>query len=132
MKRKRYEIQPAPDIHTIIKAVLPHLPFTYIDVTRIVCMRSVGATSRARARIWSFPKIWQMALKKPAHYIIEVLSQHFDHLSLDDQTRVIIHELMHIPKNFSGALVPHRGIHKRIDHRTVEALFEQYRDAKRK
>jgi len=41
---------------------------------------------------------------------------------------VIIHELMHIPKNFSGALVPHRGIHKRIDHRAVEKLFQMYKN----
>ena len=70
-----------------------------------------------------------MALDKPAYYIIEVLSQHFDHLSFDDKLRVIIHELMHIPKNFSGALVPHHGIHKRIDRRTVEKLFQLYKDA---
>ena len=92
-------------------------------------MRSTGATSRARARIWSFPKIWQMALHVPAHYVIEVLSQHFDHLSEDDKTRVVIHELMHIPKNFSGALVPHRGRYARIDSRTVEQLFRRYKDS---
>ena len=114
----------APDIHSIVKTVVKKLPFSYVDPTRIVCMRSQGATARARARIWSFPKIWQMALNKPAYYIIEVLSQHFDHLSKDDKTRVIIHELMHIPKNFSGALVPHRGIHKRIDTKHVEQLFK--------
>lgn len=129
MRSKKYIIEPAPDIDKIIKKVMPHLPFPYIDATRIVCMRSTGATSRARARIWSFPKIWQMALNKPAHYIIEVLSQHFDTLSSDDQTRVVIHELMHIPKNFSGALVPHRGIHKKIDHRTVETLFQIYKNS---
>ena len=92
-------------------------------------MRSFKATSRARARIWSFPKIWQMALKLPPYYVIEVLSHHFDHLSDDDKTRVIIHELMHIPKNFSGALVPHHGPHKRIDARTVEVLFKQYKNS---
>lgn len=118
------EVELAPDIQKIVKEVLPRLPFDYIDSRRIVCMRSRNATSRARARIWSFPKIWQMALNQPAHYVIEVLSHHFDHLSDDDKTRVIIHELMHIPKNFSGALVPHRGIHKRIDHRAVEKLFQ--------
>ncbi len=117
----------APDIHIIVRTVVKKLPFSYVDPPRIVCMRSFGATSRARARIWSFPKIWQMALKQPAYYIIEVLSQHFDHLSKDDKTRVIIHELMHIPKNFSGALVPHRGIHKRIDAKHVEQLFQLYR-----
>lgn len=121
------EIERAPDIQKIVKRVLPHLPFEYIDGDRIVCMRSFKATSRARARIWSFPRIWQMALKIPAHYVIEVLSQHFDRLNDDDKTRVIIHELMHIPKNFSGSLVPHRGIHKRIDHRTVERLFLMYK-----
>ena len=117
----------APDIHMIVKTVVKKLPFSYVDPSRIVCMRSQGATSRARARIWSFPKIWQMALRQPAYYIIEVISQHFDHLSKDDKTRVIIHELMHIPKNFSGALVPHRGIHKRIDAKHVEQLFQLYR-----
>lgn len=122
------DIELAPDIKTLVKHVLPHMPFDYIDETRIVCMRSFNATSRARARIWSFPKIWQMALNTPAHYVIEVLSQHFDKLSDDDKTRVIIHELMHIPKNFSGALVPHRGRHRRIDHRAVEKLFLQYKN----
>lgn len=123
------ELQHAPDIKKMIEVIVPMLPFGYIDPTRIVCMRSTKATSRARARIWSFPRIWQMALKKPAYYIIEVLSQHFDHLPPDDKIRVIIHELMHIPKNFSGALVPHRGIHKRIDRRTVEKLFQLYKDS---
>ena len=122
------DIELAPDIQKVVKRVLPHLPFPYIDQSRIVCMRSFHATSRARARIWSFPRIWQMALNTPAHYVIEVLSQHFDKLSDDDKTRVIIHELMHIPKNFSGALVPHRGIHKRIDHRAVEKLFQMYKN----
>ncbi|MBI4065473.1 metallopeptidase [Candidatus Gottesmanbacteria bacterium] len=123
------DIELAPDIQKIVKKVLPHLPFTYINEKRIVCMRSRKSTSRARARIWSFPKIWQLALKIPAHYVIEVLSQHFDKMSDDDKTRVIIHELMHIPKNFSGALVPHRGKHHyRIDNRTVEKLFQAYKN----
>ena len=121
-------VEPAPDIDKIMREILKKNLFPYVDPKRVVCMRSTKATSRARARIWSFPHIWQLALKQPAHYIIEVLSQHFDHLSQDDKTRVIIHELMHIPKNFSGSLVPHRGIHKRIDTRTVEQLFKQYKN----
>lgn len=118
----------APDIEKIMYAILKKNLFPYVDGKRIICMRSQKATSRARARIWSFPHIWQMALNKPAYYIIEVLSQHFDHLSDDDKIRVIIHELMHIPKNFSGALVPHRGIHKRIDTRTVEKMFREFKE----
>ena len=123
------DIERAPDVKKIVQHLVPRLPFPYIQAARIVCMRSRNATSRARARIWSFPKIWQMALELPPYYVIEVLAHHFDHLSEDDKARVIIHELMHIPKNFSGALVPHRGRHKRIDHRTVESLFTQYKNS---
>lgn len=117
----------ATDIKLLVDQILNQLPFDHIEKNRIICMRSFKATSRARARIWSFPKIWQLALKKPPHYVIEVLSQHFDKLSFDDKVRVLIHELMHIPQNFSGALVPHRGIHKRINHHTVENMFLIYK-----
>lgn len=124
------EVTKAPDVKKMVKVLARRLPFPYVDSQRIICVRSYGATSRARARIWSFPKIWQLALGLPAHYVIEVLSQHFDRLSPDDKARVIIHELMHVPKNFSGALVPHRGLHKRIDSRNIEQLFKLYKESK--
>ncbi len=120
------QIVRAPDIETRIKFLVRHLDLTYISAENIICFRSIKATSRARARIWSLPNIWQQALGVEAHYCIEVLSQHFDHLSLDDQEKILIHELMHIPKNFSGALVPHRNhAHRtfRHYHDTVENLF---------
>jgi len=121
------EIQFAPDVKKRVIKIVRHMPdFHYIDTSRIICMRSTKATSRARARIWSFPHIWQMALALPSYYIIEVLSQYFDTMNESDQTRVLIHELMHIPKNFSGALVPHRGIHKKINARSVEELYRIY------
>lgn len=120
------ELTIAPDIHRRIKTIVAKIDLDHIDPKRIVCFRSTASTSRARARIWSLPRIWQMALGIPAHYVVEVLSQHFDHLHPDDQTRVIIHELMHIPKNFSGALLPHRGRGRGINHHTVETLFKQY------
>lgn len=117
----------ADDIHRAISFVVARLGFSHIDPSRIVCFRSIGSSSRARARIWSFPRVWQLALKIPPHYVIEVLSEHFDRLSSDDQTRILIHELMHIPKTFSGSLVPHRGRKHRIDSRSVERLFREYK-----
>lgn len=118
----------APDIDKQIKSLCSNLDLPHIDPGRIVCFRSFGSSSRARARIWSFPKVWQLALNLPAHYVIEVLSKHFDHLSADDQKRVLIHELMHIPQNFSGALLPHRGRGRRIDGRNVEQLFKKLKN----
>lgn len=118
----------AKDIKDEIKKIVNGLGLKHIDCKRIICFRSEGSSSRARARIWSFPKVWQQALNLPPHYVIEVLSQYFDKLSTDDKSRVLIHELLHIPKNFSGSLVPHRGRHHRIDSRRVEGLFQQLKN----
>lgn len=123
------EVSQAPDVQRLIRHILTRTPFEHVKPRQITCMRSEGAKSRAYARIWSFPKIWQKALSLPPHYVIEVLAHHFDKLSDDDKTRTIIHELMHIPKNFSGALVPHRRKHHRIDRRTVEKYFQMYKNA---
>jgi predicted metallopeptidase len=125
------DLQLAPDIKRRINTLVKHLDLPHLDNKRIVCFRSHGSKARARARIWSFPRIWQMALKLKAHYCIEVLSEKFDHLKEDDQTRVLIHELMHIPKNFSGALLPHRGRGKGINHHTVENLFKRFKNNSR-
>lgn len=116
----------APEIHQVIRKIVKTLEFKHIDSDRIVCFRSLGSSSRARARIWSFPKVWQLALSLPPYYVIEVLSRHFDHLSENDKMKVLIHELLHIPKNFSGSLLPHRGRGKRIDGRRVDALFNLF------
>ena len=98
-----------------------------MDIPGIYCFRSNNSTSRAYARIWGLSKIWQLALKHKPGYVIEVLAQRFDKLSEREQDRVLLHELAHIPKNFSGSLLPHtksRG--KRNFHDRVDELFAQY------
>ena len=118
----------APDIKKEADIILKKISLPHLDIKRIVFFRSYGSSSRAYARIWSLPRIWQMALKINAHYCIEVLSEKFDKLPHENKIKVLIHELMHIPKNFSGALLPHHGRGKvRIDRRSVEKLYEQYK-----
>lgn len=120
------QIEPAPDVHRRIEFLVRELRLSHIQAQNIACFRSFKSSSRARARIWSLPRIWQQALSVPAHYCIEVLSEKFDRLPPDDQQRVLIHELLHIPKNFSGALVPHRHGGRRTFrqyHDMVESLF---------
>lgn len=122
------EWENAPDIRKELEEIVRHLELTHVDLKRVTCFRSFGSTSRARARIWSLPRVWQLALQRSAAYIIEVISERFDKLSRDDQKRVLIHELLHIPKNFSGSLLPHwrRGV--RFE-RMVENLFSRYKKA---
>lgn len=120
------QLQPAPDIQNRVTFLVRQLQLDYIYPANIFCFRSTGSSANARARIWSLPKIWQMGLSIAPHYCIEVISEKFDNQSLDDQERVLIHELMHIPKNFSGALSPHRTRSRRTFrhyHDIVESLF---------
>ena len=121
------ELEEAKDIKNRIKHILEALCLNYISPDRVFCFRSRKSKARARARIWSMPRIWQMALKIKSAYVIEVLSEKFDNLSYDDQTKVLIHELLHIPKTFSGALRPHRGRYVHVNHQAVDKLYKKYK-----
>lgn len=113
----------AYDISSEIVRLAGSLGFSYLKLENIICFRSVGSKSKAVARIWALPRIWQLALSQNPHYCLEVISEKFDHLSLNEKNKVLIHELLHIPKNFSGALLSHNHNGRRIDRRTVERLF---------
>ena len=117
----------APDIKRLLRKIIRRVDLPHIDGQRIVCFRSHGSKSRAIARIWSLPRIWQKALKVEAHYCIEVLSQRFDRLDQEEKIKVLIHELLHIPKNFSGSLLPHSGRRKfGINQRNIDKLFKDF------
>ena len=103
------EWEKAPDIKREVDKLARELNFDYLNTKRLFCFRSEGSKSRARARIWSLPRIWQQALKTEAGYCLEVISERFDRLTVNEQRKVLIHELLHIPKNFSGSLLPHRN-----------------------
>jgi predicted metallopeptidase len=123
----RFRYQPAPDVQETLAHLVEVLEFRHIDPERIHCRRSFGSTADAYARIWELPSIWQDALEVPPQYIIEVLSEHYDPLSPDERLKTLIHELLHIPRTFSGALRNHRGQGERIDGHTVLRYFRQYR-----
>lgn len=117
------------DIQNKVKKIVDALRLTHIDSNRIVCVRSRGSKGRALARIWSLPKIWQLALNVRAHYVIEIISEKFEKLGEEQKDRVLIHEIMHIPKKFSGGLVPHRCFGKRIDEHEVEKIYRKYKES---
>jgi predicted metallopeptidase len=89
-------------------------------------MRSENSQTRAYARIWGLSKVWQQALKQKPAYIVEVISEKYDKLSNIEKDKVLLHELTHIPKNFSGSLVPHIRRGKRNFHRKVEDLYSRH------
>lgn len=126
MKRTKLEWQDAKDIKKEINKIVKALEFDHVETSRIFCYRTQGSKARAYARTWMMPKIFQHALGVEPAYVIEVLSKYFDNLSADEKSKVLIHELLHIPKNFSGALLSHRGRGRHIGH-DANALFKQYK-----
>lgn len=97
----------APDVDQRLNYLVDKLELEWILKKRVFCFRSKRSSARAYARIWGFNQIWQLALSQEPAYVIEVLSEKYDRLSDRKKDSIIMHELAHIPKNFSGALVPH-------------------------
>ena len=117
----------APDVKKRISYLVDCLNLDWIKKTKIHSFRSINSSSRAYARVWGLSKIWQQALSLNANYIIEVLAEHFDNLEEKEKDKILLHELVHIPKNFSGSLLPHvRRRGKRNFHDKVEDLYAQY------
>ena len=66
--------------------------------------------------------------RKKGFYLIEVISEKFDKLPAEEQTKVIIHELMHIPKSFGGGFINHDKVHEK----SVEHVYNHYIKLKEK
>jgi predicted metallopeptidase len=116
----------APDVKKRTIHLIKALKMDWINVKNIHFLRSNNSKSRAYARIWGLSRVWQMTLEKQPSYIIEVLSEKFDKLSENEKDKVILHELTHIPRNFSGSLLPHiRKRGKRNFNDKVNHLFFQ-------
>jgi len=100
----------AEDIDLRVKEIIRKLKMTHIDETRVICLRSKGSGSkRVIARCHGLSRIMQLAPTKEPHYVIEILSERFDHLSNEDQTKVLIHEILHIPHCFGRGFRAHKS-----------------------
>jgi len=116
----------AADVKKDIDRILKVIPLSHIDPSRIFCFRTRGSKSRSYARVWAMPKIFQKALSVEPAYVIEVLSKYYDKLDDDNRKKVLIHELLHIPKNFSGSLLPHRTRSRHLGS-LANKLFKEYK-----
>ncbi len=121
------KVEKAEDVRLLAEKIILSLNFSHIKKERLFFYRSFSSKTRALARIWSFPSLWQEALNLPSYYIIEVVSEKFDKLDPEQQAKVLIHELLHIPKTFSGALLPHRTGTFKLSQRTVNKMYQEYK-----
>jgi predicted metallopeptidase len=117
----------AEDIDFQVKEILRKLKMTHIDGTRLICLRSKGSGSRrVIARCHGLSRIMQLALNEKPHYVIEVLSERFDRLSKEDQTKVLIHEILHIPHSFGGGFRAHRPF---VTRAKVQRMYDEFMKA---
>ena len=122
----RYEL--AGDIAAEIKDILHKLQMTHVNGSRVVCIKSKGSKSkRVIARCHGLSRIMQLALNQKPQYVIEVVSERFDKLSKEERTKVLIHELMHIPHSFGGGFRVHKP---HVTQKKVERMYEKFLRAK--
>lgn len=118
----------APDIREKIIDIRGRLGMNHVDMSKVACVRSTGSGTRnIIARCHGLSKIMQMAMKTDAYYAIEVISERFDRMPEDEQIKTLIHELMHIPKNFGGGFRQHDFVKRK----NVEILYKQLKEAEK-
>lgn len=121
----RYEN--APDLKKRMAEIVQTLNMSHLDIDRIECMRSFGSSSRRTiARCHALGKLMQKAMQTKAFYAIEFLER-FSRMSIAEQDKVIIHELMHIPKSFGGGFRHHDF----VCEDNVDRLYEKYASLKK-
>ncbi|MDD5700333.1 MAG: putative metallopeptidase [Candidatus Nanoarchaeia archaeon] len=120
----RYE--DAPDLKERMIDIVNTLNLGHVDVERVGCLRSFGSsTRRTLARCHALGKVMQKVMGTKAFYAIEFLER-FDRLPKEEQDKVIIHELMHIPKTFGGGFRQHDF----VCDENVDILHEKFQELK--
>ena len=125
--RGKIDWQDANDIKDRIIHLVEYASIDWVNTKNIHTFRSTNANTRAYARIWGLGRVWQQALKLEPSYIIEVISEKFDHLPQHQKDEILLHEIAHIPKNFSGSLMPHKRKGKGNFHDKLKNLITQYK-----
>lgn len=116
----------APDVKKLADEIIDKLDLFHVVPQFVFCFRSIGtASERVVARIHGLNRIWQEALNLSPSYAIEVISERYDKLSQVEKEKTIIHELLHVPKGFTGGFRPHKGY---ISESVVNQLYRKLQE----
>jgi predicted metallopeptidase len=120
----RYE--DAPDLQEKAEDI-SRVMFPHVHIDRMKCFRSFGSSSRGTiARCHALGKLMQKTIGVKAYYALEFISERFDKMPEDEQLKVIMHELMHIPKTFGGGFKHHDF----VCERNVNMYCKEYKKRK--
>ncbi len=118
---------PAPDLKERAIEIINLLDMRHIDPQRIEFIRSHGSSAkRTIARCHTLGKLMQKAMQVKAFYAIEFLEV-FDKMPRSEQDKVIIHELMHVPKSFGGGFRHHDF----VCQKNINLLYQKFANLKK-
>ena len=122
LKKEKMKYEYAHDLQKRMEEIVRILSMNHINLERVKCFRSRGSsTKRTIARCHTIGKLMQKAIGVDAHYAIEFLER-FDKLNKEEQDKVIIHEMLHIPKTFGGGFRQHDF----VCEENVEIMHEKF------
>jgi predicted metallopeptidase len=114
----------APDLQEKANEICVAL-FPHVKLDRMKCYRSHGSSSRGTiARCHALGKLMQKTIGVKAHYALEFISERFDKLSEEEKTKVIIHEIMHIPHSFGGGFKHHDW----VCDKNINVFYNKYKN----
>ena len=115
----------APDVRKIFNDIVRCLNLSHIDCNMVRFFRSKGSKSRYTiARIYGLSKIWQDSLNLKPYYVLEVISEKYDKLPIEEKEKTLIHEALHIPHGFKGGFRHHKY---NITQEKVDTLYKAYK-----
>ncbi len=101
--------------------------FPHVQMDSVKCFRSFGTSSKLTiARCHAIGKVLQKALDRKAFYALEFLSERFDKFDEEEKIKIIMHELMHIPKAFGGGFKHHDF----VCNKNINMYYKEYKEKK--
>lgn len=117
----RYELCAAESRRA--RELIELLKLNHVKPERVVVVRSKGTkTRRTIARIHTMGKVMQLAMNQEPFYAIELIIERYDKMSPEEQTKTMIHELLHIPHAFGGGFRHHKT---HVNRATVDAAYSR-------
>lgn len=104
-----------------VRLIVKLLKLNYIHADRVRVVRS-NSKSMAYARLWGLSKVLQVGLGIGPYYVIELIDRNFNKLDCSEKVRIVVHELMHIPKTFSGHVRPHNEVFEKELRKCLKTL----------
>ena len=111
-----------------VRLLIKLLGLNHINPEKVRVVRS-NSKSMAYARLWGLSKVLQVGLDIKPFYVIELIDRNFSKLDCSEKVRIVVHELMHIPKTFSGHVRPHNEVFKKELRRYLRVLRKLKNDS---